>query len=128
MNLDLVEIAKDANPPVCKIMDFGKYRYKQQMVKKQSKKKQHTVKLKEVRFRPRIGEHDLEMKINHAIKFLEKGNKLKLTVMFRGRELAHKEIGLDLLNNVIERLTEVGNVDKAPLSEGRFINAFLSPK
>ncbi|MCK4448783.1 MAG: translation initiation factor IF-3, partial [Candidatus Marinimicrobia bacterium] len=88
--LDLVEIAPQADPPVCKIMDFGKYKYQQQMRDRQSKKKQHVIKLKELRFRPRIGEHDLIMKINRARKFLNDGCKVKITLMFRGRELAHK--------------------------------------
>lgn len=126
--MDLVEISADAKPPVCKIMDFGKFRYKQQMKAKKSKKKQHKVKLKEVRFRPRIDSHDLEMKVEHARKFLEKGNSVKLTVMFRGREMAHKEIGFELIDQVVEQLADVGSVDKKPLGEGRFINAFVKPK
>ncbi len=126
--MDLVEISPDAEPPVCKIMDFGKFRYKQQMKAKKSKKKQHKVKLKEVRFRPRIDSHDLEMKVNHAREFLEKGNSVKLTVMFRGREMAHKEIGFELLNQVMEQLSDIGSTDKKPLGEGRFINAFIKPK
>eukprot|EP01156_Anaeramoeba_ignava_P002980 Anaeramoba_ignava/a220284_11.p2 GENE.a220284_11~~a220284_11.p2 ORF type:complete len:127 (+),score=13.30 a220284_11:1122-1502(+) len=126
--MDLVEIAADAKPPVCKIMDFGKFRYKQQMKAKKSKKKQHKVKLKEVRLRPHIDSHDLEMKVNHAKKFLEKGNSVKLTVMFRGREMAHKEIGFELLDKVMELLEDVGTMDKKPLGEGRFINAFVKPK
>lgn len=128
VDMDLVEIAAEAKPPVCKIMDFGKFRYKQQMKAKKSKKKQHKVKLKEVRFRPRIDSHDLEMKVAQAKKFLEKGNSVKLTVMFRGREMAHKEIGFELLDQVIENLADVGVVDKQPLGEGRFINAFVKPK
>lgn len=128
VEMDLVEISPDATPPVCKIMDFGKFRYKQQMKAKKSKKKQHKVKLKEVRFRPRIDSHDLEMKVNHVRKFLEKGNSVKLTVMFRGREIAHKEIGFELINQVVEQLAEVGTIDKKPLGEGRFISAFVKPK
>jgi len=128
VGLDLVEIVPKADPPVCKIMDFGKYLYKQQMKKKDSKKKQHKVKVKEIRFRPRIDTHDLEMKINHARKFLEKGNRVKITVMFIGRELAHREIGDDLINKVIEDLSEVGEIDKRPKNEGRTIVAFLTSK
>ncbi len=127
-DLDLVEIAPDATPPVCKIMDFGKFRYKQQMKAKKSKKKQHKVKLKEVRFRPRIEIHDYEMKVNQARKFLEKGNSVKLTVMFRGREMAHKEMGYELVDQIIEDLAEVGAIDKRPQGEGRFINAVIKPK
>lgn len=128
VELDLVEIAPDANPPVCKIMDFGKFRYKQQMKAKKSKKKQHKVKLKEVRFRPRIDSHDFEMKVNHARKFLEKGNSVKLTVMFRGREMAHKEVGFELIDQIVESLADVGAIDKQPQGEGRFINAVMKPK
>ncbi|MFP4548495.1 MAG: translation initiation factor IF-3 [Fidelibacterota bacterium] len=128
VELDLVEIAPDANPPVCKVMDFGKFRYKQQMKAKKSKKKQHKVKLKEVRFRPRIEIHDYEMKVNQARGFLEKGNSVKLTVMFRGREMAHKEVGYELVDQIIEDLAEVGTIDKQPQGEGRFINAVVKPK
>ncbi len=128
VDLDLVEIAPDANPPVCKIMDFGKYRYKQQMKAKKSKKKQHKVKQKEVRFRPRIEKHDYDMKVNMAKRFLSKGNIVKLTVMFRGREMAHQEIGYELMDNIIEDLSEVGEVDKKPQGMGRFINAVVKSK
>lgn len=126
--LDLVEIAPQADPPVCKIMDFGKYKYQQQMKDRQSKKKQHVIKLKELRFRPRIGEHDLIMKINRARKFLNDGCKVKITLMFRGRELAHKEDGFNLIERVIKELSDVSVVDKAPVSEGRTIISFLISK
>ena len=126
--LDLVEIAPQADPPVCKIMDFGKYKYQQQMRDRQSKKKQHVIKLKELRFRPRIGEHDLIMKINRARKFINDGCKVKITLMFRGRELAHKEDGFNLIERVIEELSDVSVVDKAPVSEGRTIISFLISK
>ncbi|MCK4295877.1 MAG: translation initiation factor IF-3 [Candidatus Marinimicrobia bacterium] len=126
--LDLVEIAPQADPPVCKIMDFGKYKYQQQMRDRQSKKKQHVIKLKELRFRPRIGEHDLIMKINRARKFLNDGCKVKITLMFRGRELAHKEDGFNLIERVIKELSDVSVVDKAPVSEGRTIISFLISK
>jgi len=127
-NLDLVEIAPTTDPPVCKIMDFGKYRYQQQMKDRESKKKQHVVKIKEVRFRPRIGENDLQMKVNMAKKFLTDGFKVKITLMFRGREMAHRETGQELVNKVIELLTDVGVVDKPPISEGRSIVTFISAK
>lgn len=126
--LDLVEIAPQTDPPVCKIMDFGKYKYQQQMRDRQSKKKQHVIKLKELRFRPRIGEHDLIMKINRARKFLNDGCKVKITLMFRGRELAHKEDGFNLIERVIKELSDVSVVDKAPVSEGRTIISFLISK
>jgi len=127
-DLDLVEVAPQAKPPVCKIMDFGKYRYQLQMKDRESKKKQHVVKLKEVRFRPRIGEHDLNMKVNHAKKFLEDGFKVKITLMFRGWELAHREVGRNLVDNIIGKLADFGTIEKGPIDEGRNIIAFLSSK
>jgi len=142
-NLDLVEIAPTAAPPVCKIMDFGKYRYQLQMKDRENKKKQHVVKLKEVRFRPRIGEHDLNMKINHIRKFLLDGYKVKITLMFRGRELAHKEVGMELVNSselthkevgielvskIVGLVSDISELYKAPSSEGRTIITFLTAK
>ena len=127
-SLDLVEIAPTAKPPVCKIMDFGKYKYQQQMKDRENKKKQHVVKVKEVRFRPRIGEHDLIMKVNHVRKFLTDGYKVKITLMFRGRELAHKEVGVELINKIFEMLSDISVVDKAPSFEGRTIVTFLTSK
>lgn len=126
--LDLVEVAPHAKPPVCRIMDYGKYRYQQQMKDRESKKKQHVIKVKEVRFRPRIDEHDLQMKVNRARKFLEDGNKVKINLMFRGREMAHRETGEELVDRIIEMLSDVGEVEKPPASEGRFIIAFLTSK
>ncbi|MCK4715293.1 MAG: translation initiation factor IF-3 [Candidatus Marinimicrobia bacterium] len=127
-NLDLVEIAPTAKPPVCKIMDFGKYKYQQQMKDRESKKKQHVVKVKEVRFRPRIGEHDLIMKVNHVRKFITDGYKVKITLMFRGRELAHKEVGVALINRIFEMLSDISVVEKSPSFEGRTIVTFLTSK
>jgi translation initiation factor IF-3 len=127
-NLDLVEISPTANPPVCKIMDYGKFRYKQQMKDRESKKKQHVVKIKEVRFRPRIGEHDLNMKIDHIRKFLAEGFKVKVTLMFRGRELAHQEAGIELVNKIIEKVSDIATVDKALAAEGRTIVTYLTSK
>ncbi len=127
-NLDLVEVAPEAKPPVCKILDYGKFKYQQQQKDKVSKKKQHVIKLKEIRFRPRIDDHDLKMKINMARRFLDDGCKVKLTVMFRGRELAHKEFGMQLLNRIIEGLSDVAEFDKAPISEGRTIVAYITSK
>lgn len=126
--LDLVEISPTATPPVCKIMDFGKYKYQQQMKERENKKKQHVVKLKEVRFRPRIGEHDLNMKVEHVRKFLSDGYKVKITLMFRGRELAHKEVGEELIKKIIEMLSDDCVVDKNPSFEGRTIVMYLTAK
>jgi len=127
-NLDLVEISPTANPPVCKIMDYGKFRYKQQMKDRESKKKQHVIKIKEVRFRPHIGEHDFDMKIDHIRKFLADGFKVKVTLMFRGRELAHQESGVELVNKIIEKVSDVATIDKAPSAEGRTIVTYLTSK
>ncbi|MGC9364477.1 MAG: translation initiation factor IF-3 [Fidelibacterota bacterium] len=126
--LDLVEISADAKPPVCKIMDFGKYKYQKQMKERENKKKQHVVKIKEVRFRPRIGDHDLNMKVNHVREFLAEGYKVKITLMFRGRELAHQEVGVELINKILEMLSDVCEVDKAPNFEGRSIVTILTAK
>ncbi len=126
--LDLVEISPNADPPVCKILDYGKFRYQQQMKERESKKKQHVIKIKEVRFRPRIGEHDLVMKINAARRFLEDGYKVKITLMFRGREMAHVETGTELVNRILEKLADVGVPEKNPLHEGRTIVTYLTAK
>ena len=116
------------NPPVCKILDYGKFKYQQKVKDKGSKKKQHIIKLKEIRFRPRIGDHDLMMKISMAKKFLKEGNKVKITIMFRGRELAHTEFGVNLINRVCEELSEVAIVEKKPVKEGRTIITYLTSK
>jgi len=126
--LDLVEISPTAKPPVCKIMDYGKYKYQQQMKERENKKKQHVIKLKEVRFRPRIGDHDLNMKVDHVRKFLTDGYKVKITLMFRGRELAHKEVGEELIKRILDMLSDICVVDKTPSFEGRTIVTFLTAK
>jgi len=129
--MDLVEIAPQASPPVCKIMDYGKYKFEQEKRLKESKKRQKLVKLKEIRMQPRIEKHDLAFKTKHIIEFLEEGNKVKVTIRFRGRELAHTELGRDVLMKAIDLLNdqEVGfNVDIQPKMEGRFMSMILSPK
>ena len=123
-----MEVAPNAEPPVCKIMDYGKFKYQQQMKDKESKKKQHIVKLKEVRFRPQIDKHDMLMKVNMARKFLTDGCKVKITIMFRGRELAHKEFGIDLLKRILEELEDISEIDKEPTAEGRTIVTYLTAK
>ncbi len=131
VGLDLVEIAPQANPPVCKIMDYGKYKFEQEKRLKESKKRQKLVKLKEIRMQPRIEKHDLAFKTKHIIEFLEDGNKVKVTIRFRGRELAHTELGKDVLMKAIDLLNEkeVGfNIDIPPKMEGRFMSMILSPK
>jgi translation initiation factor IF-3 len=126
--LDLVEIAPMANPPVCKIMDFGKYIYEQSKKEKINKKKQHTVVVKEIRMRPKTDVHDLEFKIKHARTFIEQKNKVKFTVQFRGRELAYKEFGEQLLIKVQEMLSDVAKVEGERKFEGRNMTMVMTLK
>jgi len=127
-DLDLVEVAPKANPPVCKIMDYGKYIYRQQKREKKNKKKQSSSPLKEMRFRPRINEHDIMTKVNKITEFLKNGSKVKLTVMFRGREMAHKDFGIETLDNVLDKLSDVADIDNEPLMVGRFLSVYVVPK
>ena len=129
--LDLVEVAPNAVPPVCRIMDYGKYRYQQSKRAKESKKNQHTIVVKEVKYRPKIDDHDYRYKTNHVREFLEEGNKVKVTIMFRGREMAHPEFGQDLLGKVMEEVKDLcaSEVDtKQCRLEGRQMSMVLSPK
>ena len=127
-NLDLVKIAPQSKPPVCKIMNYGKYRFDQMKKEKEAKKKQKTMEIKEVRLSPNIDEHDLNTKLKNAAKFLEKGDKVKVSVRFRGREMTHTEIGREVLNQFAQGISEVGSIDKAPKMEGRSMVMFLMPK
>ncbi len=128
--LDLVEVAPKAVPPVCRIMDYGKYRYQQSKRAKESKKHQHTVTVKEIKYRPKISEHDFDFKTNHVREFLEAGNKVKVTIMFRGREMAHPEFGREILGRVVQGtkdlLQDEPNTTNARL-EGRNMSIVLSP-
>jgi translation initiation factor IF-3 len=126
--LDLVEVAPQAVPPVCKIMDYGKFKFENEKKVRDSKKKQKLLKLKEIRMQPKIDEHDLDFKSKHVREFLGEGNKVKVTVRFRGRELAHTELGLDVLKDVLARIEGEYVMDKAPAMEGRFMSMVLSPK
>ena len=127
-DLDLVEVAPKANPPVCKIMNYGKYIYRQQKREKKNKKKQSSSPLKEMRFRPRINEHDIMTKVNKITEFLKNGSKVKLTVMFRGREMAHKDFGIETLDNVLDKLSDVADIDNEPSMIGRFLSVYVVPK
>ena len=127
-NLDLVKISPNANPPVCKIMDLGKFKYEMAKKEKESKKKQKTVTIKEVRLRPSIEEHDLSTKAKMAYKFLEGGDKVKVSVRFRGRELGHKEIGVEVIKNFVELVKDVGTPDRLPRLEGNTMIVMLDPK
>jgi translation initiation factor IF-3 len=126
--LDLVEVAPTANPPVVKILDYGKYKFENEKKVRDSKKKQKLLKLKEIRMQPKIDEHDLDFKSKHVKGFLAEGNKVKVTVRFRGRELAHTELGLDVLKDVLTRIEGEYVMDKPPAMEGRFMSMVLSPK
>ena len=127
-NLDLVMISPNANPPVCKIMDYGKYKYEQSRKEKESKKKQKVVNIKEVRLRPGIEANDLNTKANQAIKFLKKGDKVKVELRFRGRELGHKDIGKEVMLKFIDRVKEFGEPTKAPAFEGNNMVVMIDPK
>ena len=126
--LDLVEIAPDGNPPVCKLMDYGKYKYEKRRKLKEAKKKQHVINVKEVRFRPMIDEQDFQTKIKRAKKFIEAKNKLKITVMFRGREMTHLEYGDYLMEKITKELEDLAVISSQPSREGRFITAYFMPK
>lgn len=127
-NFDLVKIAPQAKPPVCKIMDYGKYRFDQAKREKENKKNQKVVEIKEVRLSLNIDTHDFETKVNHAIKFLKAGNKVKVSIRFRGREMAHPEHGLVPMKNFAEACAEYGTVEKPAKLEGRSMLMFLAAK
>ncbi len=126
--LDLVEVAPNARPPVVKIMDYGKYKFEEAKAARAAKKKQHVIHLKEVKFRPGIDDHDFEFKTRHAREFLQDGNKVKVTMMFRGRQLAHVEIGRAVLDRVAEVLEDVGKIEMQPKLEGRNMTMVIGPK
>jgi translation initiation factor IF-3 len=125
--LDLVEVAPLARPPVCRIMDYGKFKYEEQRKAREARKKQHHVQIKEVKMRPGIEDHDFDFKTRHARRFLEEGNKVKLTMMFRGRQMAHPEIGRQVLDRVSEMLSDVAKVESAPMMEARAMTMVLAP-
>ena len=127
-SLDLVEISPNSEPPVCKILNYGKFKYDKERQKKINKKKQHVVNVKEIRLRPNTDQHDLIIKLNRAQKFLLNGDKLKVTIMFRGREFTRQEKGYELLTKIKEILQDISNVDKEPNIQGRRLSLILSPK
>ncbi len=125
---DLVEVSPDAKPPVCKIIDYGKLKYKEQKSKKEAKKKQKTIEVKEIKVRPGIDKHDYQVKIKALSKFIGGGNKVKVSMRFRGREMEHKNIGFDLLKRLTNEVAEIAKVEVAPKSEGRQIMMILVPQ
>lgn len=126
-DLDLVEVASNARPPVCKVIDFGKYMYERKKKEKEAKKKQHTVQVKELRFRPNTDDHDLEFKTRHAREFLESGDKVKATVQFRGRDMLHTDRGKKVLVDLAEELSDISEIESQPNLEGRRMIMMLSP-
>ena len=126
--LDLVEVSPNANPPVCKIMDYGRYRYEQTKKKHEAKKKQSTFQLKEIKVRPKTGEHDLQVKIGHIKKFIGKKDKVKVSVIFRGREITLSELGRAVLQKIVDETEEIAIVEQEPKFEGRILVMVLAPK
>ncbi len=126
--LDLVEISPNAEPPVCKIMDFGKFKYEQQKREADARRKQHIIEIKEIKFRPGTDIHDYDVKMRSVMKFLEEGDKVKVTLRFRGRELAHQELGLQLLNRVQTDVGDAGKVESMPRLEGKQMVMMIGPK
>ena len=125
--LDLVEVAPDARPPVCRLMDYGKFRYEEARRAREAKKKQHTMHVKEVKYRPGIEEHDYEFKTRHVRRFLKDGDKVKVTMMFRGRQLSHPELGLEVLERVLGDIEDVGKIESQPAREGRTMTMVIAP-
>lgn len=126
--LDLVEIAPQARPPVCRIMDFGKYKYEQSKRDKEARKKQHIINIKEVKLRPNIEDHDFHVKARNAARFLKDGDKVKATIMFRGREIVHTQLGHQLLTRLAEQVKDIANVERQPKLEGKNMIMILAPR
>lgn len=127
-HLDLVEIAPTAKPPVCRIMDFGKFKYEQQKRERETRKKQRIISVKEVKLRPNIEDHDFDVKLKNALRFLDDGDKVKITIMFRGRELSHPELGRVLLDRMADCIREIAIIEREPKLEGKNMIMIVSPK
>ena len=125
---DLVEVSSNSEPPVCRIMDYGKFKYEQQKKRQDAKKRQAVVQVKEIKVRPKTDDHDYETKVRHVRRFLEDGDRCKVTVFFRGREIVHKERGMDILERFVKDLGDVARVDQEPRAEGRTLQMLLVPK
>jgi len=126
--LDLVEVSPNANPPVCKIMDYGRYKYEQTKKQQEAKKKQSTFQIKEIKVRPKTGEHDIQVKLNHISRFIENKDKVKVTVVFRGREITLSNLGRKVLAHIAQEAEEYANVEQHPKLEGRTMTMVLAPK
>ncbi len=128
VGLDLVEVAATADPPVCKILDFGKFKYEEQKKKNEARKKQKVIEVKEIKLRPGIDDHDYDVKMRSMMKFVEEGDKVKVTMRFRGRELAHQDLGMNVLMRVKDDMEEIAKVEQFPRMEGRQMTMVLSPR
>ena len=128
LGLDLVLVSPSADPPVCKVIDYGEYTYQEKKKKNEAKKKQHRIEIKEVKFRPNTDQHDYDFKKNHALRFLTEGNKVKATVFFRGREITHANLGEKLIFRLAKDLSELGDVEGRPRLEGRMMHVMIAPK
>lgn len=126
--LDLVEVAANSEPPVCRIMDYGKFKYEQQKKKADAKKRQNVIQIKEIKVRPKTDDHDYETKVRHIRRFLEEGDRCKVTVFFRGREIVHKDRGTNMLERMLQDLSDVAKVEQEPRAEGRTLQMLLVPK
>jgi len=126
--LDLVEVSPFSKPPVCGVMDYSKYKYDQEKKEREARKRQHIIKIKEVRYKPNIDEHDYQTKLSHLREFIKKGNKVKVSMMFRGRELGRTEKGRTILGRIVQDTVDVCEVEKTPMREGRYLNMVLMPK
>lgn len=126
--MDLVEVASTAEPPVCRIMDYGKFKYETQKKKQEAKKRQTVVQIKEIKVRPKTDDHDYETKVRHIRRFIEEGDRCKVTVFFRGREIVHKDRGLSILERVVQDTLDIAKVDQEPRAEGRTLQMLLVPK
>jgi translation initiation factor IF-3 len=127
LDLDLVEVAPAASPPVARIMDYGKYKYERDIRQKEARKKQSRIEVKEIKFRPKIDPHDYETKKGHVVRFLRAGSRVKVTIMFRGREMAHTELGRRILDRLVEDLKDLANVDSSPKQDGRNMIMVIAP-
>ena len=128
VGLDLVEVSPNADPPVCKILDYGKFKYEEQKKAAEARKKQKTIDVKEIKMRPGIDVHDYEVKLRSARRFLDDGDKVKVTIRFRGREMAHQDLGMKVLDRVREDLDELAKVEQSPIKEGRMMTMVIAPR
>ena len=126
--LDLVEVSPNANPPVCKILDYGKFKYEAQKKANEARKKQKVIEVKEIKMRPGIDDHDYQVKMRNVRKFLDNGDKVKMTIRFRGREMAHQDLGIKILDRVREEIDEIAKVEQFPKTEGRLMTMVVAPK